>query len=155
MSTIVPVPRALRDGWMQGDWRRVRDETAARRTPALPALRSLLDRFLRGETGLVQFTKESQDFAVAQPHWGFRGFAQMQLNQYAKVAQAANLVDEAERALRAALPAPTDDDQARRALRGVVALTERFVDEAGRLGVGTPAPGRVPFVISYFWEAQD
>jgi hypothetical protein len=34
-------------------------------------------------------------------------------------------------------------------------LTQRFVDEAKRLAIGQPAPGRVPLVISYFWEAQD
>ena len=34
-------------------------------------------------------------------------------------------------------------------------MTTRFAAEAGRLGVGKPAPGRVPFVVTYFWEAQD
>jgi len=82
---------------------------------------------------LDQFAKQSQEFSFAQPYWGFRGSAQMQLNQYAKVARAADLVDEAERTLRDTLPAPIDDDQARSALRKVVELTERFVDEAGRL----------------------
>jgi energy-coupling factor transporter ATP-binding protein EcfA2 len=115
----------------------------------------MLDRFLRGETGLAEFAKESQDLSVSQPHWGFKGFAQMQLNQYAKVAQAANLVGDAERVLRAALPAPSTDEDARSALRELVDITQKLADEAALLGVGKPAPGRVPFVVSYFWEAQD
>jgi len=68
----------------------------------------------------------------------------MQLNQYAKVARAADLVDEAERVLRSALPAPADDEQAVSALREVLELTRRLADEADRLGLGKPAPGRVP-----------
>lgn len=153
MSTTVP--HALRDAWEAGKWRPPRDETAAARTAALPGLLAMLDRFLNAETGLVEFVKESQDFSIAHPHWGFKGMAQMQLNQYAKVASQADLIDAVEGVFRAALPAPTDEDQARGALREVLGLTQRFVDEAKRLGVGSPAPGRVPLVISYFWEAQD
>jgi hypothetical protein len=145
------IPPALRDAWEKGDWRQSRDERIA----ALPPLREMLDRFLRAETGLIEFAKESQDLSFSHPYWGFKGFAQMQLNQYAKVALAADLVDEAERTLRAALPAPADEDQARAALREVVELTQRFVDEADRLGLGKPAPGRVPLIVSYFWEAQN
>jgi hypothetical protein len=149
------VPDALRDAWAKGDWRRPRDETGAARTRALPELRAMLNRFLQAETGLAEFAKESQDFSFAQPYWGFKGFAQMQLNQYAKVARAAGLVDEAERVLRTALAVPSGDDEALHALREVLVLTHQFVDEANRLGLGKPAPGRVPLVISYFWEAQD
>ena len=133
----------------------VRDDAAARRMAALPVLRGVIDRFLRGETGLEQFTKESSDFAFAEPHWGFKAFGQMHLNQYVKVARGAGVVDEVEGALRDALRAPAGEDDARRALRNVIDLTRRIGDEASRLGVGKPAPGRVPFVVSYFWEAQD
>jgi len=154
MSGTVTVPPALRAAWADGEWRRVTDASDATRTSALPALRAMLERFLVGETGLVEFAKESHDFAFAQPHWGFKSFAQMQLNQYAKVARAADLVDEAERVLRSALPAPADDEQAVSALREVLELTRRLADEADRLGLGKPAPGRVPLVVSYFWEAQ-
>src|SRR5688500_13752386 len=45
--------------------------------------------------------------------------AQMQLNQYAKVARQADLVDEVEGVFRTALPAPTDEDQARSALGAI------------------------------------
>ena len=155
MSTTVTVPEALRDAWAAGEWRPFRDEAAAARTAALPGLLAMLDRFLKTETGLVEFVKESQDFSIAQPNWGFKGMAQMQLNQYAKVARQADLVDEVEGVFRTALPAPADEDQARSALGEVVLLTQRFVDEAKRLAIGQPAPGRVPLVISYFWEAQD
>ena len=155
MSSTVTVPQALREAWAGGEWRPIRDEAAAARTAALPGLLAMLDRFLKAETGLGEFVKESQDFSIAQPHWGFKGMAQMQLNQYAKVARQADLVDAVEGVLRTALPAPTDEDQARSALGEVVLLTQRFVDEAKRLAVGQPAPGRVPLVMSYFWEAQD
>jgi energy-coupling factor transporter ATP-binding protein EcfA2 len=155
MSGTVTVTPALRAAWADGEWRQVRDEAGTARTSALPALRTMLERFLVGETGLVEFAKESHDFAIAQPHWGFKSFAQMQLNQYAKVARAADLIDEAERVLRSALPAPADDEQAVSALRDVLELTRRLADEADRLGLGKPAPGRVPLVISYFWEAQN
>jgi hypothetical protein len=155
VNSTITVPEALRKAWTDGDWRPIRDETAASRTPALPELKAMLDRFLRAEAGLAEFAKESQDLSFAQPHWGFKGFAQMQLNQYAKVAQAANLVEETERVLRTVLPAPSGDAEARNALHELVALTEKLADEAARLGIGKPAPGRVPFVVSYFWEAQD
>ncbi len=115
----------------------------------------MLDRFLRAETGLAEFAKEGQDFSFAQPHWGFKGFAQMQLNQYAKVAQEASLVEETERVLRATLAAPGTDAAALTALRDLVDLTKKLAGEAARLGIGKPAPGRVPLVVSYFWEAQD
>jgi energy-coupling factor transporter ATP-binding protein EcfA2 len=155
VSSTVTVPQALREAWADEEWRPLRDETAALRTPALPALKAMLDRFLRGETGLAEFAKESQDLSFSQPHWGFKGFAQMQLNQYAKVAQAANLVDEAEHVLRATLAAPSADAEARSALSELVDLTQKLAGEAARLGIGKPAPGRVPFFVSYFWEAQD
>src|SRR4051794_6915616 len=155
MSTTVTVPETLRDAWEAGEWRPLRDEAAAARTAALPSLLAMLDRFLKAETGLVEFVKESQDFSIAQPHWGFKGMAQMQLNQYAKVAPQAGLVDEVEGVFKTALPAPTDVDQARSALDAVVLLTRRVVAEAKRLAIGQPAPGRVPLVVSYFWEAQN
>lgn len=155
MSTTVSVPTELRDAWADGEWRPLRDEAAALRTPALPALKAMLDRFLRAETGLAEFAKESQDLSFSHPHWGFKGFAQMQLNQYAKIAQEANLVEEAERVLRATLAAPSTDAEARHALGELLDLTQKMAGEAARLGIGKPAPGRVPLVVSYFWEAQD
>lgn len=155
MSTTVSVPTELRDAWADGEWRPLRDEAAALRTPALPALKAMLDRFLRAETGLAEFAKESQDLSFSHPHWGFKGFAQMQLNQYAKIAQEANLVEEAERVLRATLAAPSTDADARHALGELLDLTQKMAGEAARLGIGKPAPGRVPLVVSYFWEAQD
>ncbi len=115
----------------------------------------MLDRFLRAETGLAEFAKEGQDFSFAQPHWGFKGFAQMQLNQYAKVAHEASLVEETEGVLRTTLAVPSTDAEALSALRDLVDLTKKLAGEAARLGVGKPAPGRVPLVVSYFWEAQD
>lgn len=154
MSTV-SVPQELRDAWTDGEWRPLRDETAASRTRALPELKAMLDRFLRGETGLAEFAKESQNLSFSHPHWGFKGFAQMQLNQYAKIAQEANLVDEAERVLRATLTAPSTDADARHALRELLDLTQKMAGEAARLGIGKPAPGRVPLVASYFWEAQN
>jgi hypothetical protein len=147
------VPDALRAVWTEGTWRQ--PDTDANREAALPELRSILDRFLAAETGLSEFVKESQDFAVAKPYWGFRGFAQMQLNQYAKIAEAAGLVEEVEQGLRATLRAPANDDEARAAFHEIGELTSRLIDEAGRLGLGKPAPGRIPLVVSYFWEAQD
>ena len=155
MSGTLTIPQALRDAWTKGIWREEADKSARARDAALPSLLALIDRFLQGQTGLAEFTKESNDFAFAEPHFGFKGFAQMQLNQYAKIATAADLVAEVESTLRAGLQAPTDEEGARRALRNVVEVTERLVDEAERLGVGKPAPGRIPLVVSYFWEAQD
>ena len=148
-------PQALQDFWEAGDWRAIRDAAAAQREAVLPQLLDLLQRFLAGTTGLQQFVKESSDFAFAHPHWGYKSFAQMQLNMYAKIAQGSGRVDEVERALRAALPAPASTEDARQALTQVVELTEQLVVEAKQLGVGKPAPGRVPLVITYFWEAQD
>jgi hypothetical protein len=150
--TTIRVPTEFRRAWGSDSWRE--PELDAAREAALPELRAMLDRFLQSQTGLVAFAKESQDFSMAKQHWGFKGFAQMQLNQYAKVAQAAGMVPETERVLRLALRAPADDDQARVAFRELGQLTQRLVDEASRLGVGKPAPGRVPLVVSYFWEAQ-
>jgi MoxR-like ATPase len=156
MIVSADVPKVLRDAWMEGSWRSIREDAAERRLAALPRLRAMLERFLRAETGLVQFAKESQDFSFAEPHWGFKSFAQMQLNQYVKVAVSANLVDEAEGVLRSALAAPSGEDEARSALVAVAGLTQRLKEEAERLGgLGKPARGRVPFVVSYFWEAQD
>ena len=154
MSTV-SVPQELRDAWADGEWRPLRDETAASRTRALPELKAMLDRFLRAETGLAEFAKESQNLSFSHPHWGFKGFAQMQLNQYAKIAQEANLVDKAERVLRATLAVPSTDADARHALRELLDLTQEMAGEAARLGIGKPAPGRVPLVVSYFWEAQN
>jgi MoxR-like ATPase len=154
MSSPLNVPQDLQDAWAEENWRVEREETGKRREAALPELRAMLERFIEGETGLAQFAKESQDFSFAQPHWGFKGFGQMQLNQYAKVGRAANQVDEAERVLRDALSVPTDEAKAGQALNDVVQLTHRFAQEANRLELGKPAPGRVPLVVSYFWEAQ-
>jgi energy-coupling factor transporter ATP-binding protein EcfA2 len=155
MNSTPAVPQRLRDAWDDGAWRDGYDELVEARNTALPDLLACLGRFLKGETGLAEFVKESNDFAFAEQHWGFKGFAQMQLNQYAKVATGANLVPDVEASLRSGLPAPADENAARAALQTVLEMTERLVDEATRLGVGKPAPGRVPLIISYFWEAQD
>jgi energy-coupling factor transporter ATP-binding protein EcfA2 len=149
------IPATLREAWQAGEWRPIRQKAGEARDASLPALRAMLDRFLRGETTLPEFAQESQDFSMSEGHWGYRGFAQMHLNQYAKVAAGADVIEETEAVLRSALVAPTSENEAREKLSDVVALTERLVDEAARLGVGKPAPGRVPLVVSYFWEAQN
>jgi hypothetical protein len=115
------VPEEIRQAWEEGKWHQ--PEVDAGREAALPKLRAILARFSEADTGLAAFAKESQDFAIAQPYWGFKGFAQMQVNQYAKIAQAAGIVEEAERVLRAALRAPDDDDAARAAFRDLGQLT--------------------------------
>jgi MoxR-like ATPase len=79
----------------------------------------------------------------------------MQINQYAKVSTATELVPQTEEVLRRSLPAPADEDAARRAINDLASLTQQLADEAGHLGFGKPAPGRVPLVVSYFWEAQE
>jgi hypothetical protein len=153
-SADAAVPQALRDAWAEGEWRGIYDAATEKRTAALPALLEMLNRFVRGDSELSEFTKESQDFARTDPHWGFSGFAQMQLNQYAKVARTADVVNQVEGVLRNALRVPSDEEHARSALRAVVELTKMLVDDADRVGIGKPAPGRVPLVVSYFWEAQ-
>jgi hypothetical protein len=148
------VPPVLLDAWEKGDWRPISEEAREARDHALPALRAMLDRFVQGTTTLPEFAQESQDFSFAEGHWGFKGFAQMQLNQYAKIATEANAVTDSESVLRSALVAPVDESEAREKLGEVVDLTERLGDEADSLGIGKPARGRVPLVVTYFWEAQ-
>jgi hypothetical protein len=79
----------------------------------------------------------------------------MQINQYAKVSTATGRVSQTEDVLRRSLAAPADEDAARGAINDLLSLTQQLADEAGRLGFGKPAPGRIPLVVSYFWEAQE
>ena len=78
----------------------------------------MIDRFVNAETGLAEFVQESQDFSFAEPHWGFKGYAQMQLNQYLKIADAAGLVEVhgSHTATRAARSRPGPTTQARGAI---------------------------------------
>ena len=87
----------LRAAWESGSWRSQRAGASQARSAALPALQALIHRFVTGTSDLRGFQQESQDFAVAEPHWGFKGFGQMLLNQVAKVAELSGKVDQVDR----------------------------------------------------------
>ena len=118
--------------------------TRAERTLLFDGALKILDR-LR-QSGDVHGFKNDLDPWSRQKPTGFGGFGQMYLNQLVKVAP-----DEAELAdlLTRALAPPTGPEGAWDTINEVARYTES-VKKAG-----TPAPKRVPYVLSYFWAMQD
>ena len=145
----------LRAIWETGAWRVQRAEAGEVRLAALPELQGIIERFVSGHSGLQTFRQESHDFAFAHPHWGFKGFGQMLLNQIAKIAESSGTIDKVTAELREILAVPADEAAAEEALANFVTMLSALGEDGVKLGVGKPAPGRAPLVASYFWEAQD
>lgn len=127
---------ALRVAWESGAWKPWRDRVSEQRAAALPTLQAIIARFVSGASDLRTFQQESQDFAVAEPHWGFKGFGQMLVNQVARVAELAGKIDTVTAELREIVAVPSDE------AAGEVAL-ESFVEAPHRpLGRRSTAWGR-------------
>ena len=157
-AAVRPPLDAAPTGLQAESWRLLREELAAdpagaaeferwaaRRHGALPELRALVERFVAGDAGLEEL-RATLD-RRSRREWdtlGLRGVSgAMFVNQLARRAPDASAL---ERALRAALRAPADEPAARAALAAlVVSLAE----------VGGAHPGRVVFLVSVVWHAQE
>jgi hypothetical protein len=75
----------------------------------------------------------------------------MFFNQLVKAAD----LDDLTAALKAALPAPADEEEAKSKLEAFQAAVDRARDRAETTGATKPGGGRINFFISFFWELFD
>lgn len=126
------------------DWDSLREEAA-------PHYRQALDDFIAGTSDIAEFRTRIDSLSKTSGWWGFRGTGQMFFNQLVKAADRAEL----RTALREALPAPTDAEDAEGKLETFLAAVDRARDRAEITGATKPGRGRIDFFISFFWELVD
>ncbi len=135
-------------GRVAGDRRRM-----LAREEALPELHRMIGEFVEGRADLQGFRDRMHVFALDHKHlWGFHGFGQMAINQLANTARPKD-VDPIRRAV--ALPADLDDADVH--IQVLVVLCHELKQLARDAGEGpsAPAPGHMPYVLSFLWEAFD
>src|SRR5262245_19055541 len=126
----------LRAHWEGDDWHEKLAEWQGERAKDVPVLSGIVDRFLTGEIEASELRNELDVFSRATHHAGFQGTGgQMFLNLLVKTAQP----DQLDEALRAAIPPPSDEADAKAKLDAF----ESFVTAAGAhvAGASRPAPG--------------
>ena len=106
----------------------------------------ILDRLAR-TSDLATFQSDLEAWSRRPGYEAFHGFGLMFINQLAL--RAADDAEPVARLLATVLQAPTDDQDAAAKLGRLVEHVER-VQKGGH-----PAPGRVPFIVSFFWGLQD
>ena len=74
MITAAVLPEALRQAWLGMGWKSMRGSWEENRTPVLPELRSIVDRFVSTRRrGSHEFASESQRVrGFDEPYWGFK-----------------------------------------------------------------------------------
>ena len=143
----------LKEIWSAGGpWRETRDQVGEDRERALQQLHQIVADLLSGKTSATEFRSAIDSFSKRERQWGFGGLSgQMFLNMLVKAADEEALA----RALRAALPAPADEDECRRKFDDFLAFVEETRERAQEIGVTRPSPGYTPYFLSFFWEAED
>lgn len=135
-----------------GPWQETHGEWVASREDALPRLHEIVNRLMQGETTAAEFRSEIDSFGKRTKYGGFHGIAgQMFLNTLVKAASADALAE----ALRAALPAPADEEECRRRFADFLAYVEVVREQARTAEITLPSLGYTPYFLSFFWEAED
>lgn len=115
----------------------------------------LLGRYLAEEITMPEFKRKVDGTNKQNELWGFRGIkGQMFFNMVVKVAD--GLV-ECDRALKAAIKVPNDEEMASSRINAFSSYVKRIGDHHVELGGtkhGVPKLGSVPFFLSYFWQIQ-
>lgn len=119
-------------------------------------LKPLLDEYLEGRVPLGEFKSMTDGINKRHEYWGFKGIkGQMFFNMVVNVA---DVPDECDQELKAALTVPANEDMARSRLKTFASYIRRIGDQhvdAGGSKHGRPKPGSIPFFLSYFWQIQD
>ena len=125
------------------------DEWDERRLAAIPEYLNVMRTFLAGDTDVRELRSRIDSLGKSHPVFGFGGMSQMFFNQLVNAAEPEAL----DTALKAALPAPADDDEAHEKLEQFCAAVKASREHAASLGVTQPGVGRVDAFVSFFWEA--
>jgi len=123
----------------------------ANRDRAVAVYREALTSFLDGNSDLSEFRTRIDSLSKSEPHWGFRGTSQMFFNQLVRAADPDVLSD----VLKAVLPAPSDENDARRKLELLQSEVEDVRKRAEAAGTTKPGVGRIDSFVSFFWELQE
>ncbi len=155
MASADTTSPTLESAWASGEWRDEYDQTVSWRAEALPVLIELIADFREGRIDVTKFHARLTTFAFKYAEWGFKGFGLMFLNQLVNLATLDGRTPELEQALGAAIEAPADDEACVATMNTFLAEVEAFQAIAERHGKAKPARGHTPYVLSFFWEAQD
>jgi 5-methylcytosine-specific restriction protein B len=118
----------------------------ANRAQRGPEAFAILDRLTR-TSDLASFQSDLEAWSRRPGYEAFHGFGLMFINQLAL--RAAEDPEPVARLLASVLQVPGDEEDATAKLGQLVEHVERV--QRG----GHPAPGRVPFIVSFFWGLQD
>jgi len=139
----------LRAEWdVHPDWRAQRNRDA--REATLPALLELIAGFRSGELDVTEFRRriDSQSKQKETGVWGFRGNAGVMF--FTMLWKGAP--DEFAPLLRAAIPVPANDAEARARIDRLRELARATKTRTGNKNIHEAF---APFFLSFFWEAQD
>ncbi len=119
-------------------------------------LKPLVEAYLAGKVPLDEFKSKADGINKRQNRWGFRGIkGQMFFNIVLNVAPDAA---ECDQEIKAAIRAPTDENEARSRIQRFAGYVRRIGDAHIKTGggkQGRPKAGSIPFFLSYFWQVQD
>jgi energy-coupling factor transporter ATP-binding protein EcfA2 len=127
------------------------EEWDANREATAPRYIELFDSFRDGGIDLLEFRRRVDLLSREKPFFGFKGTNQMFLNQLVKNGEPESV----EAALKAALPVPADEDEAKLKLENFVLAVEAAREHADQIGASRPGVGRVDAFVSMFWEFAD
>ena len=126
-------------------------EWDALREESVPLYRQALHQFLDGAADIATFRTSVDSLSKSHGWFGFRGTGQMFFNQLVKAAD----LEDLPAALKAALPEPADEEEAKSKLEVFQEAVDRARDRAETTGATKPGRGRINFFISFFWELVD
>jgi hypothetical protein len=121
------------------------------REESVPLYRHALNDFLEGTTDVKTFRTTVDSLSKSHGAFGFRGTALMFFTQLVNAADPEELTT----ALKAALPPPSAEADAKAKLEAFLAAVERVRDRAEVTGATKPGTGRINFFVSFFWELAD
>jgi hypothetical protein len=134
-----------------GPWTDKLDEWAEEREAALPRLHEIVGRLVDGRSTAAEFRSEMDSFGKQTKYGGFHGSGQMFLNILVK----ADADDTVATALRDAVKAPQDAHECQQKLTAFLAFVDEARESAKDRGVALPGHGYAPYLLSFFWEAED
>lgn len=129
-------------------------ELDAKRESAIVELNKIIADFAEGQLSLDQFIVASHNFSAKNNYWGFAGpGGQMPLNVLRRgVEEESSIRTQATNTLRVAIAQPISlNDAAAKIDQLAVLLSELYKSNIQR----RKSVSLTPFVLSYFWEAQN
>lgn len=125
----------------------------AKREERIPHLKRLVDRFLSGDTTLLELRRGTDSESKQHNYWGFKGTSQMFFNMYCNAAERQNRIEESTSRLRETIDPPSNSKGAAERIERFEAYVEQVKSDAENKRKA-PQAGFIPAFVSFFWQVQ-